>query len=1044
MKTLIAFFARQKSFGNVITLFVVIVGIGSLFMIRRDAFPPVNFDIITVRVIWPGAGADEVEKLITNPIEQELKAVDGVRKTTSDSTDSMAEIRIELDPDETNESEGKREVQEAVDRWSSRPDGTEEPTVTALNSKQFPVLEVTLSSDTATDLRLREITRELRKKIELIDKVARVVPLGFRDVELQIEADPARLAKYRVSLQELVDSLRGQNVTVPAGEVRETERTEKIVRTIGDFRTVEEAEAVVVRANELGDPIKVGDLAKVRFGLEKPTQIRRSGGKPSVALLVLKTERSDAITLAEEVRATVEREAAVYKDDGLQVAYVNDISKDIQRRISVLNENLLLGGLLVILILALALPIRLALVVSMAIPFSYLATICLFYNMGASINLVSLIGFILVTGLLVDNTVVIADNSYRKMQEGLSPEEAVSEGTAEVWGSVTAAAFVTMAAFAPMAMMSGIFGKFVREIPLAIILAMIATLLQGFFILPGQLATWVRIAAADGKAKPQNAWRRIWSGYTARAWSIYESVLHRAIAHRYLVLLGAIVTFGAAILIASKAMRVILFPPDGIEAFFIQAEAPTPTSLNGTLVFMRPIEEKVAALGEGELEAYTTAVGVIQQDSDDPMSRRGSQFGQVAVFLTPSDTRKRSADEIIAALRADIATPPGLERVTFARVQGGPPVGKPISIGIQGDTYEEILPAAKEIEELVRKVKGAEDITNSYLLGKEEIRIKVLGNEARAVGLNVAEVGNIVRAALDGIAATSIRSLDEEIDVRVSLAEKGRDPLQVLNNLKIPNRLGDLVPLSRIARFETGRSLATYEHEDNRREVRVFGEVDVKVTSSDQANSEVRTHLPELQKKYPKLRFVFGGEDQDTRDSFASLGRAFIVAIFVIFLILTALFKQVLQPLLLLLTIPLGAIAVILTLFLHNMPISFMGMLGIIALSGVIVNNAIVLIDFVNQNRAKGMGKLESIYDAAGVRLRPVMLTTISAVVGVLPTAYGIGGLDLFVVPIALALGWGLVIGSFMAVFVLPCAIATLDDIEEWSGRIYQRARSMF
>lgn len=1043
MKSLIAFFARQRSLGNVITLIVVLIGTAALMMIRRDAFPPVNFDIITVRTIWPGAGAGEVEKLITNPIEQELRAVDGVRKIYSDSTENLSEIRIQLDPDETTEAEGKREVQEAVDRWANRPADAEEPLVSALNSKQFPVLEVAMSSETVDEVRLREIARQLRKKIELIDEVARVVPLGYRDLEVQVDADPKALAKMRVSLQELIDALRGQNVTIPAGEITADQGTEKIVRTIGEFSTLQEVESVVVRSNELGEAIRVGDLAKSRFGLEDADQIRRSNSRPGVALLVLKTERADAITLAERVRESVLKEAKAFEKDNLRVDFVNDISKDIQLRISILNDNLLVGGLLVLLVLAIALPFRLAMVVSVAIPFSYLATIILFYNWGASINLVSLIGFILVTGLLVDNTVVVADNAYRKMQEGLDPEEAVIEGTYEVWASVAAAAFVTMAAFAPMAAMSGIFGKFVREIPLAIILAMIATLFQGFFILPGQLATWVKARSVQSRNQETYGWRKSLSNFTQKAWSVYEFLLHKAVRHRYVVLISAVLLFGGALGIASKAMRVVLFPPDGIETFFIQVEAPTASSLEGTLKLMRPVEDTVAKLSKQELEAYTTAVGVIQNDSEDPLSKRGSQFGQVQVFLSPAQTRERSADEIIAALREQIGLPQGLERVSFARVQGGPPVGKPISIGIQGDTYEEILPAAREIEKIARETKGVQDVTNSYLLGKEEVQIRVIGAEAKAAGLTVAEIGNIVRAALDGVAATTIRSLDEEVDVRVSLQETNQDPKQILNNLKIPNRVGDLIPLSRVARLESGRSLATYEHEDNRREIRVFGEVDVNLTSAQEANDAVRKNLPMLQEKYPQLRFVFGGEDQDTRDSFASLGRAFIVAIFVIFLILVALFKQILQPTLLLLTIPLGAIAVILTLFAHRMPISFMGMLGIIALSGVIVNNAIVLIDFVNQNREKGMNKLESIFDAAGTRLRPVMLTTISAVVGVLPTAYGIGGVDMFVVPIALALGWGLVIGSVLAVFVLPCAIATLDDIEEAGARMKLKIMSI-
>lgn len=1039
MKSLIAFFARQRALGNVITLFVIAVGLGALFLIRRDAFPPVNFDIITVRVFWPGAGADEVEKLVTNPIEQELNAVDGIRKIQSDSVEGRSEIRIELDPDETTEDEGKREVQEAVDRWTDRPVDIEEPQVTALNSKQFPVIEVGLSSDRVDDLRLREIARQLRKRIEMIPGVARVVPLGYPDVELKIQADPAKLARYRVSLRELIDALRGQNVTVPGGEVPSGPGTERIVRTIGEFRQIREAEQVVVRANELGQAIRVKDLARVSFALEEPEELRRSNGKPSVALLVLKSEKSDAIELAQSVRAEVDRDVSTYAAEGLKASYVNDLSRDIRLRLAVLNDNLLVGGLLVILALAIALPLRLAMVVSLAIPFSYLAAIALFYQIGASINLVSLIGFILVTGLLVDNTVVVADNSYRKMQQGLSPEDAVIEGTYEVWGSVTAAAFVTMAAFFPMAMMSGIFGKFVREIPLAIISAMVVTLFQGFFILPGQLATWVRARSVEARTHAQSGWKRRWSSFTSRAWKNYERLLHGAVRRRKRVLLGAVVLFGSTLAIAVTAMRIVLFPPDGIELFFIQVEAPTETSLEGTLRLIQPLEREVAKLPPSELEAYTTTVGVIQQDTEDPATRRGSQFGQITVYLTPNQTRERQADAIIEDLRRKVGQPPGISRITFARAQGGPPVGKPVSVGIQGETYEQILPAAREIEAIAKQVKGVQDVTNSYLLGKEEVRVHIIESEARAAGLTAAEIGAIVRAALDGIAATTIRSLDEEVDVRVQLVEDGQDPVKVLRKLQIPNRNGDLIPLAAVAKLSSGRSLATYEHEDNRREIRVYGEVDVSVTSAGEANHEIRRRIPELQSRFPGLRFVFGGEDEDTRDSLASLGRAFVVAILVIFLILVALFKQVMQPILLILTIPLGVIAVILTLFVHGKPISFMSLLGIIALSGVIVNNAIVLIDFVNQNRARGMTKLESIYDAAGVRLRPVMLTTVSAVLGVIPTAYGIGGIDLFVVPIALALGWGLVIGSLMTVFVLPCAVAVLDDLEEAATRLRRR-----
>jgi multidrug efflux pump subunit AcrB len=432
------------------------------------------------------------------------------------------------------------------------------------------------------------------------------------------------------------------------------------------------------------------------------------------------------------------------------------------------------------------------------------------------------------------------------------------------------------------------------------------------------------------------------------------------------------------------------------------------------------------------VDSFLTKGGIQQQDPNDPGTRRGSEYGQIAVFLTPESQRARTVDQVIEQLRTEIGTPEGVERVTFARVNPGPPVGKAVSLSVRARTYEEIMPAVNEIKRVLGTFKGVTDIDDSYILGKKEVVLRVDAPEAAAAGLSVAQIGQTVRAAFDGVVATSIKSLGDEVDVRVSLDEKSRQNAATLDQILIPNPRGALIPLSQVARKEEAQNLANYQHEAGQRQIRVTADVDPKQASSIEVNGRLKKMLPEINAKYPAVSVQFGGEDEDTQESFQSLGRAFIVAFMCIFLVLVLTFGKLLQPLLVMLTIPLGIIAVIWTFFFHGKPLGFFSMLGIIALAGVIVNNAIVLIDFVNQRRKEGASRRQSIIDAAGVRFRPIFLTTATTVAGLLPTAYGIGGSDEFVKPIALALGWGLLLGSLLTAYVFPAAIAITDDLETW------------
>lgn len=1032
MNRIIEFFARQTLFGNILTLFVILVGLVSLTLIRREVFPNVTYDMITVTTVFPAASPEEVEQLVTNPLEKDLREVDGLKRVRSHSVEGRSVIVLQLDPDQTTEEKAKSDIRDIVDRIKPElPEECEEPLITALESKQQPIIEVAVSGD-IPEIELREAAKFLEDEIEDIHGVARVNPVGMRDLEMRVETRQPFLSKYQLTLDDLVAALRSQNLSIPGGTIEspksKPEAPERMVRTTGQFTDLEGVRDTVVRANDLGNPIRVGDVANVRFDLERATLIDHVNGKRSIRLTVLKKEKADAITVVNAVTSLVER-LKPQLDKRIEVDYVNDLSILIKRRLSILSGNLIVGLFLVFFVLSLFLPWKIALIVSLGIPFSFLGTMILFNAWDYSVNLISMIGLIIVSGMLVDDAIVVTDNCVRKMEEGLSPVEAAVKGAQEIWIPVTASVMTTIVVFLPMLYMSGIFGKFVREIPTGVIIALFISLAEAFFILPGHISKWIRIPSRRSPSDRPRAERRkrfdgLWNDRIVPA---YVGAVRWCVSHRYLVVFAGFLVVIGSFGLAAFGMRFVLFPADEIEIFMIRAQSPTGTSLVRTEALAKPIEDAVKSLPKEDLKNFLTTVGQFVEGPE--VKKRGPEFVQVLVFLTPPNERERTDSEIIDEVRRKVGTPPGFVNVSFERVQGGPPVGKPVDLGVRAKEYEDILPAVAHLKELLSKMDGVTDIEDSYLLGKEEYRVKVNAPEAGAARVSVAEIGNTVRASYEGLVATTVRKLDEEIDVRVSLSGEERASESALQAIRIPNRLQNLIPINRVTTITSSQSLAEYEHEGFERQVRVTGMVDIEKTTAAQANSKVRDLLPALREKFPKVTVAFGGEDQDTQESMASLGRAFVVAIMGVFLILVMTFRNLLHPILVFLTIPLGLASVILAFFVHGKPLTFMGMLGAVALAGVIVNNAIVFIDFVHASRMEGKSNLDSLLETARVRLRPIVLTTATTVVGLMPTTYGIGGLDRFVVYITMALGWGMLFGSLLTCFLMPAAIAITDDM---------------
>ncbi len=635
-----------------------------------------------------------------------------------------------------------------------------------------------------------------------------------------------------------------------------------------------------------------------------------------------------------------------------------------------------------------------------------------------------MIGLIIVSGMLVDDAVVVAENVFRRIELGEDFDTAVIEGTKEMVAPVLASVLTTVVAFSPMLFMTGIFGKFIFEIPVMVIIPLLVSVVEAFIIAPGHFKSWVGpkvqeyiVAAKADQSKIH---------WYERLLPYYKKLVIWTLNHRKktgIIFVSTIVFT----MIAVSQMKFILFPPDGIYTFFIRVDAEPGIQLSEMEKIVQQIEPEIQKLSNVELQSFVTQIGLQQNDPNDPFTRRASHYAQIRVNLTPEGNRDRGVNEIVEELRSKIKKPEKAKQLQFEIAKGGPPQGKPIAINILGDDFQTMKIMAEEIKTVLKTVDGVTDLEDSEVVGKNEVKIIPYQDALERFGLSVQDVATTVRAAFSGIIATSTRNLNEEVNIRVQLKPKEAMALFQLTQLDIQTREGNLIPVSRVAKFEEAPSRLLVKHEKYKRVITIGGQVDLTKTTAIKANQQAQIMLKDLTKKYPNYNIEFGGENEDTAESMKSLLRAFAVAFISIFTILVITFGSFSQPVLVLLAIPLGFVGTIIGLILHGKPISFMAMLGMIALAGVIVNNVIVLIDFYNTNRKQGMDVENAIIDAATQRLRPIILTSVTTVLGLMPTAYGIGGYDGFVATIALALGWGLFLGSILSMIFFPSLLASLE-----------------
>lgn len=1025
MKQVIAFFVRRGLVVNLLSLMFLFGGIYAASNIQREAFPSVNFDIVVVTAVYPGTSPKEVETLLLTPIERELKGIDGIDSIRSTAYAGTMQLTIQIDPNYTDRSRMVSDVQQAINRADLPLDLPADPVLMEVKSEQTPVLSFTIFGE-KNPLLLKRKSDLIKDDILDLPGVEKIFMQGDRKEEIRITLDPERMHAHRISANDVIALVQGWNLNASGGRLKEA-GGQNILRITGEFSSAEDAGNLVLRANERGQALYLKDVADVSETLERPSRYVGAQGELAVNMIVLKKGDADIIDLVDRVRGYLDTVPEKYQ---LQVRTYSDFSLITRLRLGLLTSNGAIGLALVLLTLLLFLRPSVALTTAWGLPIIFFSGLFLLFSAGVTLNLLTMFGFIMVLGLMVDDAIIIGENVTWHMEQGMGPEEAAITGTHELIGPVTATVLTTIVAFLPLMYMDGIIGKFIYSIPVVVIVLLGFSLIEALLILPNH----IRDVASPNKHPRE----RVFFVWLTNA---YGWLLSRAVRFRYMTVLLTVVALVATFALAGN-MKFKLFPMGAEGEFYLRVNLPPGTTLEQTFETLRAMDKEVRArIDPALLETTTLVAGENSADQRETLKQIGDRFGFLRVILTPFTERKTSAYEVMDHIEKEVPSLFPDVDISFAMMAAGPPVGRALQVELSGPDEAQAR-VAKRLEAVLHGIDGAYAVESDLQPGEEEMHIVLDRDKAAYAGVNLSTVALHIKAAFDGVRVSTIKRGKEEVDVTVRYPEAAQHSLETLMNLVVPGRTGGLVPMHAIAHVERKQGTTSIRHKDGSRVLNVSAEVNPKIINSKELNMMVAERQQEwLADDAGVVGYHLGGEQERSEESVQGLVFSFIFALTGIFVILAIQFNRMSYPFLVMLAIPFGIIGIVVGFFLHGAPLSFMAMMGFVALTGVVVNSSLVLAVFIQRQLEAGVDWFEAIVESCKRRLRAVMLTTITTVVGLLPTAYGWGGHDPFVAPMALALSWGLMFSTFITLYSVPAALAVALDIKRLALHVWHKMR---
>jgi multidrug efflux pump subunit AcrB len=1002
--------------------FIIVAGFFAFNNISKEEFPEISLNAVTIITTYPGVSPEEIEELITKPIEEEVTDVEDIDNITSFSSEGRSLITVKFKIEAGDIYRKKQEVQTEVDKVTDLPEDANDPIVK--DSKHFFHLITIGIVGSNNERKLNEIAEDMVYDFKKIYGVGEVEIRGNREREIWVEVDQVRLEGYGLSLFDVINALKRKNLNLPGGIIK-LSRDELIVRTVGEFNAVKEIQDIVIRSSEKGGHVYLRDIARVADRFEEPILITKINGKKSINISLRKGDVGNIVDIVQEAKEV----AMSYQSrlpESAEIIFANDNSTYLKKKLNILYGNGLSGLMLVLLTLFLFIGTRSAIVTAFGLPVAFCASILLMNTFSITVNSFSLFSLIIVLGMIVDDAIIVTENVYRYIEQGVPIRQAALMGTQEVFWPVTAAVSTTIAAFLPMLLMEGPLGKFMAIIPQVVTFALLASLWEAFFILPSHLAEFARPPKKRTSRGAQSTWFTLLQ-------RTYEVLLRKCLQRRYLVLSSVGCAAAAILLTAFGTLDFILFPNRDFDLFLVKVEAPSDSTIEHTRTISDQTEKFLLTLPPDEMLSVETNIGLKTANLGlvEGGYEYGSNFAQIHTRLVDHQDRKRDGEEILRSIRTLLDT---LKNPHFFRVDkemAGPPVGKAVAVRIMGDDFQVLQTIAKKVREELNTIKGVKDIEDDFLPGKSELKVIVDEDKAALYQIDVERVALAIQYAYKGGVATEFKDKNDEIDVVVKFNANVRNDLFGVLDLKIPNAAGHLIPLKNVASLERTSGYAKIRRYDQKRKITVTANIESGVNNSRDVNNEVKKRMKPYMDRFPGYIIQYGGEYEDTQKSMRSLAEAFILAIFLIYMIIASTFKSFIQPFMLMVTIPLAIMGVFIGLIVMRTPMGMMSFLGIIALTGIVVNDSIVLIDFINRRRAKGGDRIEATIEASKTRLRPIMLTSITTILGLTPLAWGIFGKEPMLTPMAISIAWGLTFSSTLTLFLIPSLYTVVEDAKE-------------
>ncbi|MCI5072817.1 efflux RND transporter permease subunit [bacterium] len=1029
MKNIIQFFIKNYKFTYILMAFTLIYGLMGLSQMNSESYPTVNFATATITTMYPGANPDTIEELITKPIEDEIRTVKGLKDTKSTSQAGQSKIVVRVDMDHYDVDTVMDDLQKAVQRVSNLPaDLREQPKFEELNSEEFPAIELAVLGDNQN--RKRDLFADfLKDKLEDNKMVRNVRLVGFSKREFTVKLDAQKLQRNYVSITEVLAALKKRNQNIPAGNIK-SDSQQYLVTLDGKVKNINELKNIVIRANFSGKKILLSDIAQVVDGSAEHDVLASVNGKAATLMVVTKKGGQDTIALVSAIEEVLETTEV---PQGLSLKIYNNESEKVKNRMQILQSNALTGLILVIVFLLIFLPGIVGVFASFSLPLAIMGTFGVMASLGMNLDAITILALVIALGMLVDNSVVISEYFSRLIQDGMDKHEAAWTAANQFWLPITCTALTTIAAFLPMLVTKGIMGEFIKFIPIVVTISLILSLIESFFLLPSRLIFSTR--QKKSSSATENKSNKDWF---MRISDQFERMMASLIRLRYVMLVVFGLLVGGSLFMLVKVNKFILFPAEQTEIYIARLEAPTGTPLEKMNRFTQEVSSKIKAVMGQDLENIVARSGVSQTDPGDPKAREGDNVGMILIYVTRDASFNLKYTDALKRLRT--IEHDQLKELSFEVQVNGPPVGNPVEATFRSNDAQQLNFVTKTMINRLNEIPGILNPQTDDILGDDEVKIMLDHEKVARLGLSLQTVGDAIKTALEGTLVTEITLDNKQFDLQLKFNENFTTQTKDLHNIKVMDSNGNLIALTELGSFKIEPGSPVVKRFDFQRSRNVVADIDEDQITSIVANQKVLEIYNELKKDNPEVTLVFGGEQENTNESMESLGNAMILALIGIFGILVFLFSSYLRPVIIMSTIPLGLLGFAIAFYFHDRPVSFLAMIGVIGLSGIIVNSGIVLISYIDDLREEGKLSLDEILvQASGMRLKAVLVTSLTTISGLFPTAYGIGGSDMMLIPMTLAMAWGLTSGTLLTLIWVPCAYRILEDWNNLLGRLFGR-----